>query len=318
MSYLKNAFVFLAVCPWRRKLIVGRQTPYEAVFALLGLTIVTAASFAVAINAIPHSEVAGSALYFLTSTFVVLLSCTLAAAKDETGDYELQNDRTTLWSCFLVNVATVFFTIVFISFAANGWFPGQQPVRHDYTAADVKCAAPIRASQNIDDPNVLGMFGSAAADDEADFKALISWFTAFSKFDATKQDILIVQQYPAFDQDYNTFSAVMTFNSNVVFKNALVFIRRSQTVGSGTLIYHLFAPDGKATDSDLQQLRIPRSQNAIYPVITVSKPNKGDQLIILVQVEAPREENNHDVVKKGKELPQNSGDFKFTLRRVQR
>ena len=202
---------------------------------------------------------------------------------------------------------------IFVFSAQVGWFPGQESQRKDYSGTDIKLGGTWAAGTQPRQIDPAGIFQDPATEDAQLIDRFKSWF-ALQGLD-NNQRIFIVEQHPAFDAAYNTFSAVLLHpQRDVVFRDALVFLKkRPPGAGGGAVKYTNFGwrwGDAKeAVKEDLEQLRTPRNQSgSAYPVITIPKPDVGDSLLIFLRME---------FAKDSKFVSDPSG-FEIQLRRVQR
>jgi hypothetical protein len=286
---------------------------------LLTLAIATGASFALAVNQIPGAELIASGFYLLISATVLALIGLISNSKGQSPNDEtivLRYDSNSIWYGRIVSVLCILLAASFVFSARLGWFPGQKPQRHDYTATHVPCSTPALATIPRPMISPTGIFQDPATEDSHLVERFKQWF-AVSNLNAEATQILVVEQYPAFDDDYNTFSAVMLFRpSGVQFDNALVFLkRRMPAAGGGQVKYSLLdwrwgdKNEAILTQTELEQLRLPRTQSGKpYPVITIPNPREGESLLIFLRVSAPA----------GAKLESDASWFQFQLRRVQR
>lgn len=302
-NWLKGVWLFR----WRLS-GVGTDAAHETLIALLTLSVVTTASYALTMNEIPDAGLIAHTLYAVISFIVVLLAYLVV-----TSDLY---DRTTFRFAQVVAWATIFLCIAFVAFGGSGSFPGQTPKRRSFTTVDVPLQAPAIASQYVPNVNARGAFREGESEDAKLVDRLKAWFAATGTMDAKQQEVLIAEQYPAFDDDYNTFSAVMTFPLEAEFQDALVFLRRRLPIAGGNAVDYVPLSwkygdlrDAVASEDLYQQLSLPRDQSGhAYPVITVPHPGRGDSLLIFARFKAAD----------GKTLGPDAKWYNFKLRRFQR
>jgi hypothetical protein len=287
---------------------VGVETAHETLIALLTLSIVTAASYALAMNEIPDAGLIAHGLYAVITIIVVWLTYLIISSP--------RYDATTFRFGQIIAWTALLLCIAFVGFGAGGIFPGQSPKRRSFTAAEVSIQSPSIASQYVPNVNPRGGFREGESEDAKLVDRFKTWFAATGTMDAAKQEVLIAEQYPGFDDDYNTFSAVMIFNPGAEFLDALVFLRRRLPIAGGSAVDYVplswrygDMKDAVASEDLYQQLALPRSQSGqAYPVITIPNPDHGDSLLIFARFKAA---NNKSLVADAKW-------YTFKLRRSQR
>ncbi len=283
----------------------GDEQAYSHLTGLMTLAIATSTGYAIAINQIPGAElVANSFLLFIGACVIGLIALVMNTKSRVADERQLRYDITSIWYGRLIQTTTIVLYLSFILFASNSWFPGQKPQRKDYTAAAIQCNVTLATNRAVlISPG--GIFQDPALEDAFLVEDVRKWFSPLVG-DGKRKQILIIDQYPAFDAAYNTFSCVMLFReTNMEFKRALVFLkRRPPTAGGGAIKYFV-----KDHQGELEHLRLPKTQSGrqSYPVISIPSPNEGDSLLVMVAVEAQDES----------QLGISPEWFQFNLRRVQ-
>lgn len=288
----------------------GEHTAYEQLTAILALVVVTAGTFAFAIETVSGSYYVATLFYCAINLIAIILTAIVMNSRSATGELQF-NGHTAAFGRWVIGL-TMLLMVPLASFASFGLFPGQQPRRHDFTSAIVPIGEPVIASDFVPSVNVRGAFRDEGDEDLKEMERMRTWFSP-SVSNRKQETILVVQQYPAFDRDYNTFSAIILHRPTIEFKDALILIRRTPpAVGGGELRVRLFGWRwGDAQEiADYEQLRLPRTQSGKpFPVITVPKPNKGDRLLVLARFEATDGNPLH---------PDDPSWFQIQLRRIQR
>jgi hypothetical protein len=319
LAALKGAaWLLFAVYPGR-EVDYGELQAFEPLTGLLTLVIAIAASYALAVNQLPDSERVASYFYVLISLVTVVLIGLVINSQRKSNAPDgskvlLKFDTNSVWYARLIAAVCIVLAFSFVSFADKGWFPGQSPQVKEYTGALVACPRQDLMSLHETPLNVRVAYRDPSTEDIEILETLKKWIKP--ELTRGKEDILIVEQDPAFDADYGTFSAVMHFEpTGTEFVDALVLLRRRlRGAGGESVKYRILGwrTEEKARliyDSQLEQLRLPRDQaGQAYPVITIPKPRKDDALLIFVHFRA----------KEGSKLGDQPSWFNFQLRRVQR
>jgi hypothetical protein len=287
---------WLACCLPSEK--VGDKSEYSALISLFVLGAVTTATFAVTVIQVTNSVVLASIFYGVFVFLVVILVAVIVNSQE--ADRPKYDRATTVFGRW---IAISIFTLsaIFVLLAQLRWFPGQMPKRQDFTSVDIPCDKPVLVEQHAQ-ANASGVYFPGTLEERDGIEQFKSWFGSIWNVDPTKTDekqILTIEQSPAFENDYNTFSAELFLTPDVIFDGALVFIRRAHTNHVGGHVTY-----------DLEQIRLPVSNTTTrqLPVIQIDNPNTNDSLLIFIHVSAA----------KGVKLSTDPEWYHFHLRRVPR
>jgi hypothetical protein len=297
LAWINHRLHWLGCLPSSPKF--GDKTEFSALVSLFALAVVTTATFALTVNQVANSELLASVFYFIF-VFVVIVLVALIVNGHDNGALKY-NHATFLFGRW-IGISTVTLALIFIFIAQMRWFPGQLPRRRDYIFMDVLCDKPLLGTQNYQ-ASVTGVYRPAFMEERDGIDQFKDWFGGIANVDTSKAEerqLLIVEQSPGFDSDYNTFAAEIFLNPQVIFDGALVFIRRSSAGHVGS--------HNKYT---LEQIRLPISNSTSrqYPVVEITNPNVNDSLLIFLRVSAE---------KGGKLDTHDPNWFQFKLRRVPR
>lgn len=315
LKIIRWPLLVFAIYPGDR-VTFGKEQGFSHLTALMSLSGVTAASYALTVNQIQGAEALASWFYFLMmSTILFLVSFVINSKRSSrVVGIPLQMDASTIWYGRAVNFLTLVLMISFWIFAFEGWFPGQRPQGKDYTGTEIKFAKAVLAGAPPVQIGIAGIFQDQSTEDSQLVERFKAWF-CYPIADVPRQQIVVIEQYPAFDGAYNPFSVVILHRpTGIIFKDALVFVkRRLPAAGGGAIKYAMlrwrWGDVNEAMGAELEQIRMPRNQSGTpYPVFMVPKSDIGDSLLIFLRFE----------VAKDAKFVLDPEWFQIQLRRVQR